>query len=256
MINNQVHSTPIYLYYLVILWRDNCKSRQRKKKQLWKNILMLIEEWETSQSISEDFSPPDCTIKHHLWLVYIIILKVFTPTISCSFTIDYKTSETSQKVIRIIINSVKEEKIDMAGAYGADLPKVPEWLNKGDNAWQLTAATLVGLQSMPGLVILYASIVKKKWAVNSAFMALYAFAAVLLCWVLLCYKMAFGDELLPFWGRGGPAFDQGYLKDRATVLKSVYVHKVKLSEYLWLTLLFFSCLCRSHQRSRSLGTGL
>jgi hypothetical protein len=32
----------------------------------------------------------------------------------------------------------------------------PDWLNKGDNAWQLTAASLVGLQSIPGLVIIYA----------------------------------------------------------------------------------------------------
>jgi hypothetical protein len=31
-----------------------------------------------------------------------------------------------------------------------DLPVVPAWLNKGDNAWQLVAATFVGLQSMPG----------------------------------------------------------------------------------------------------------
>ena len=30
---------------------------------------------------------------------------------------------------------------------------IPEWLNKGDNAWQLVAATFVGLQSMPGLVV-------------------------------------------------------------------------------------------------------
>lgn len=55
------------------------------------------------------------------------------------------------------------------------------WLDKGDTAWQLTAATLVGLQSVPGLIILYAGIVKSKWAINSAFMAFYAFAAVLLC---------------------------------------------------------------------------
>ncbi|KAB2016120.1 hypothetical protein ES319_D08G074800v1 [Gossypium barbadense] len=70
----------------------------------------------------------------------------------------------------------------------------PPWLNKGDNSWQLTAATLVGLQSGPGLVILYGSIVKKKWAVNSAFMALYAFAAVLICWVGWGYRMSFGDK--------------------------------------------------------------
>ncbi|XP_066368194.1 ammonium transporter 2 member 5-like [Miscanthus floridulus] len=77
----------------------------------------------------------------------------------------------------------------------------PEWLDKGDNAWQLAAATLVGLQSVPGLVILYGSIVKKKWAVNSAFMALYAFAATFVCWCLWAFRMSFGDRLLPFVGR-------------------------------------------------------
>ncbi|RZC90689.1 hypothetical protein C5167_028520 [Papaver somniferum] len=84
---------------------------------------------------------------------------------------------------------------NVSTAYLESLPTVPGWLNKGDNAWQLIAATLVAVQGMPGLVILYGSIVKKKWAVNSAFMALYAFAAVLLLWVLVCYKMAF----VPLW---------------------------------------------------------
>eukprot|EP00850_Spirogloea_muscicola_P014052 SM000098S25132 [mRNA] locus=s98:384788:386607:- [translate_table: standard] len=45
-----------------------------------------------------------------------------------------------------------------------------DYLDRGDNAWQMTAATLVGLQSIPGLMILYGGVVKKKWAVNSAFM--------------------------------------------------------------------------------------
>ncbi|KAH8504273.1 hypothetical protein H0E87_011803 [Populus deltoides] len=48
----------------------------------------------------------------------------------------------------------------------------PDWFNKADNAWQLTAATLVGLQSIPGLMILSGGGMKKKWAVNSAFMQL------------------------------------------------------------------------------------
>ncbi|KAI3875793.1 hypothetical protein MKX03_023716 [Papaver bracteatum] len=75
----------------------------------------------------------------------------------------------------------------------------PEWLSKADNAWVLIAAALVGLQSVPGLIILYGSMVKKKWAVNSAFMALYAFAAVLLCWVLWAHQMSFGpgDHHIP-----------------------------------------------------------
>jgi ammonium transporter, Amt family len=29
-----------------------------------------------------------------------------------------------------------------------------DWLDTGDNAWQLTAASLVALQSVPGLVVL------------------------------------------------------------------------------------------------------
>lgn len=87
----------------------------------------------------------------------------------------------------------------------------PDWLNKGDNAWQLTAATLVGLQSVPGLVILYGSIVKRKWGVNSAFMAFYAFASVLVCWVGWGYQLSFGDKLLPFWGKPNVALDQKYL---------------------------------------------
>jgi Amt family ammonium transporter len=84
------------------------------------------------------------------------------------------------------------------------MSSTPPWLDKGDNAWQLTAATLVALQSVPGLVVLYAGIVKRKWAVNSAFMAFYAFAAVLICWVLWAYNAAFGKQMLPFVGVPGP----------------------------------------------------
>ncbi|XP_034684011.1 ammonium transporter 3 member 1-like [Vitis riparia] len=95
----------------------------------------------------------------------------------------------------------------------------PEWMNKGDNAWQLTAATLVGLQTVPGLIILYGGAVKKKWAVNSAFMAFYAFACVLICWVGWGYRMSFGTKLVPFWGKANFALDQVYLLDPAFVGK-------------------------------------
>jgi Amt family ammonium transporter len=66
------------------------------------------------------------------------------------------------------------------------------WLDTGDNAWQLTAATFVGIMSIPGLALLYGGAVKKKWAVNSAFMVFYAFSAVLIVWVLWAYSMSFG----------------------------------------------------------------
>lgn len=66
----------------------------------------------------------------------------------------------------------------------------PSWLVQGDNAWQLTAATLVAFQSIPGLALIYAGLVKKKWAINSMFMVFYAFAMVLICWVLWAYKVS------------------------------------------------------------------
>ncbi|KAL3500370.1 hypothetical protein ACH5RR_039463 [Cinchona calisaya] len=94
-------------------------------------------------------------------------------------------------------------------------PADPDWMNKGDNAWQLTAATLVGLQSVPGLIIMYGGAVKKKWAVNSAFMALYAFASVLVCWVCWGYQLSFGDELIPIWGKVNVALEQKYLLGHA-----------------------------------------
>jgi Amt family ammonium transporter len=76
----------------------------------------------------------------------------------------------------------------------------PTWLNSGDTAWQLTAGTLVGLMSLPGLAILYGGLVKKKWALNSASMCFYAFSVVLLTWVLWGYGMSFGNHWLGFNG--------------------------------------------------------
>ncbi|CDP06449.1 unnamed protein product [Coffea canephora] len=70
---------------------------------------------------------------------------------------------------------------------------------------QIVSAAPVGMQGMPGLVILHAGMVKKKWALNSAFMTLYAFAAVMPCWVLWAYNVSFGHCLIPLWGKAGLA---------------------------------------------------
>ena len=71
----------------------------------------------------------------------------------------------------------------------------PPWLNPGDNAWQLVAATLVGLMSIPGIAVLYGGIVQKKWAVNTMLMAFTGFSLVLVVWVLWGFKMGFGEPL-------------------------------------------------------------
>lgn len=55
-------------------------------------------------------------------------------------------------------------------------------------------------------MILYGGIVKRKWAVNSAFMCFYAYAATLIVWVVFAYKLGFGKPwgAAPFVGEPGP----------------------------------------------------
>ena len=85
----------------------------------------------------------------------------------------------------------------------SDLP----FVNSGDTSWQLTAATFVGLMSLPGLAVLYAGLVRKKWVVNTMFMAFAGFSAVLIVWVLWAYKMGFGS---PIGGGGANAYAYHY----------------------------------------------
>jgi len=70
-----------------------------------------------------------------------------------------------------------------------------DWLQEGANSWQMTAATLVGLMSIPGLVVLYGGVMQKRWSVNSMMMAFVAFAIVLVLWVLVGFKMGFGEPI-------------------------------------------------------------
>ena len=78
-----------------------------------------------------------------------------------------------------------------------------EWLSEGANSWQLTAATLVGLMSIPGLVVLYGGVMQKRWSVNSMMMAFVAFAIVLILWVLVGFKMGFGEPIHIFGAKTG-----------------------------------------------------
>jgi Amt family ammonium transporter len=71
----------------------------------------------------------------------------------------------------------------------------PSWLNSGDNTWQLTAATFVGLMSLPGLAVLYGGLVQRKWVVNTMLMIFSGFSAVLVVWVLWGYNLGFGPPV-------------------------------------------------------------
>ncbi len=82
----------------------------------------------------------------------------------------------------------------------------PSWLNPGDNAWQLVAATLVGLMSLPGIAVLYGGLVQKKWIVNTMMMAFSGFAMTLIVWVLWGYNMAFPTTFVHLFGQSSGIF--------------------------------------------------
>src|SRR5256714_5249975 len=98
--------------------------------------------------------------------------------------------------VACLVQRIRRRHTPMWSAY-------PQWLNPGDNAWQLTAATLVGLMSVPGLVVLYGGVMQKRWSVNAMMMAFIAFALVLVCWVLFGFNMAFGHPIHIFGAHHG-----------------------------------------------------
>jgi Amt family ammonium transporter len=96
----------------------------------------------------------------------------------------------------------------------------PDWLNPGDNAWQLVAATLVGLMSVPGIAVLYSGIVQKKWAVNTMLMAFTGFSLVLVVWVLWGFKMGFGEPI-----KLGPGILGSFVGSPRTILGTDNQHQ-------------------------------
>jgi ammonium transporter, Amt family len=93
--------------------------------------------------------------------------------------------------------------------------EAPTWLNPGDTSWQMTAATLVGLMSVPGLVVLYGGVMQKRWSINSMMLTFAAFSTVLIIWVLYAYKMGFGT---PFHGLSHSGFFGNFIGKPGPVL--------------------------------------
>jgi Amt family ammonium transporter len=79
----------------------------------------------------------------------------------------------------------------------------------------MTAATLVGLMSVPGLVVLYGGVMQKRWSINSMMLTFAAFAVVLIVWVLWAFKMGFGS---PFHGISSHGFFGSFIGKPGSVL--------------------------------------
>jgi Amt family ammonium transporter len=111
-------------------------------------------------------------------------------------------------------------------------------LDTGNNAWQMTAATLVGLMSIPGLVVLYGGVMQKRWSVNSMMMAFVAFAIVLILWCLFAFKMAFGEPMHILGSGGGDFLANMWGKPASILGSSALLEDAHIPEYAELEFSF------------------
>jgi Amt family ammonium transporter len=108
----------------------------------------------------------------------------------------------------------------------ATVLEAPSWLNPGDTSWQLTAATLVGLMSVPGLAVLYGGVMQKRWSINSMMLTFATFSIVLFVWVVWAFKMGFGTPwhglshhgfFGNFIGKPGPVLSHTELQHQSNI---------------------------------------
>src|SRR5712692_1086309 len=137
------------------------------------------------------------------------------------------TFPVSKKRIVLLVSIALFVTVDLVLAARASVntypgPSVPSWLDTGSNAWMLTAATLVGLMSLPGLALFYGGLAKKRFILNTLFMIFYAYASVLVVWLLFGYNFGFGPAGLKAGNYGilgvpTPSLDGGFLGSQATI---------------------------------------
>lgn len=98
------------------------------------------------------------------------------------------------------------------------VPEAEDALNSGDNAWVLISAALVLLMAMPGLTLFYGGLVRAKnfLAIMVQVGAIAAVASVL--WVMLGYRLAFGDASNGWIGTG----DMWMLNNTVNLLRGDY----------------------------------
>ncbi|OLE74598.1 ammonium transporter [archaeon 13_1_20CM_2_54_9] len=120
---------------------------------------------------------------------------------------------------------------------------IPPWLDTGSNAWMLTAATLVGLMSLPGLAIFYGGLAKKRFILNTLFMIFYAYASVLLVWLLFGYNFGFGKPGVKIGDYGilgipTPALDASFLGSQAAIGPAQVSYNIPMPSMVFFQFVF------------------
>jgi ammonium transporter, Amt family len=99
-----------------------------------------------------------------------------------------------------------------AGLFAASAAYAEPTINKGDNAWMLSATVLVLLMTIPGLALFYGGLVRTKNMLSVLMQVFYTVCIVTILWVLYGYSLAFtgGSD---FFGGFSKAFLSGVTPD-------------------------------------------
>jgi Amt family ammonium transporter len=99
-----------------------------------------------------------------------------------------------------------------AGLFAASAAYAEPTINKGDNAWMLSATVLVLLMTIPGLALFYGGLVRTKNMLSVLMQVFYTVCIVTILWTLYGYSLAFtgGSD---FFGGFSKAFLAGVTPD-------------------------------------------
>ncbi|MBI4275163.1 MAG: ammonium transporter [Rhizobiales bacterium] len=103
-------------------------------------------------------------------------------------------------------------------------------VNKGDNAWMLTATVLVLLMTIPGLALFYSGLVRPKNALSVLAHVFYTVCIVTLIWCIYGYSLAFTGGS-PYIGGLSKLFLAGVTPDSKAATFSVGAN---ISEYVYI----------------------
>ncbi|KIZ47453.1 MULTISPECIES: ammonium transporter [Rhodopseudomonas] len=98
------------------------------------------------------------------------------------------------------------------GMFAATAASAAPTVNKGDNAWMMTATVLVLLMTIPGLALFYGGLVRSKNMLSVLAQVFYTVCVAIIIWALYGYSLAFtgGSE---FIGGFSKAFLSGITTD-------------------------------------------
>jgi Amt family ammonium transporter len=112
-------------------------------------------------------------------------------------------------------------------------------VNKGDNAWMMTATVFVLLMTIPGLALFYGGLVRSKNMLSVLMQVFYSVCIVTLIWVIYGYSLAFTGGS-PYIGGFSKAFLAGVTADSKAVTFSV---DASISEFIYICFqMTFACI--------------